>query len=180
MQLELKHIKGRQLEQDYSCDAGDFPELMVLASAGDSAYRSPINLHLRFDQSGRMIEVTGHIQATLDLTCGSCLGTFGYELTENFALTFVPEVEQTDFVPEQELEPDELGLIPYREDRLELLIPVQEQLLLAVPMHPLCSVNCRGLCPQCGVDLNTTPCRCEKKVFNSKFGALAQIKGHAD
>ena len=180
MQLELKHIKGRQLEQDYSCDAGDFPELIVLASAGDSVYRSPINLHLRFDQSGRMIEVTGHIQATLDLTCGSCLGTFGYELTENFTLTFVPEVEQTDFVPEQELEPDELGLIPYREDRLDLLIPVQEQLLLAVPMHPLCSVNCRGLCPQCGVDLNTTPCNCEKKVFNSKFGALAQIKGNAD
>jgi uncharacterized protein len=178
--LELKHIKGRPLEQEYSCDPGDFPELMELASAGDSAYRSPINLHLRFDQSGRMIEVTGHIQATLDVTCGSCLGTFGYELTEDFALTFVPAVEQTAVEPEQELESAELGMIPYREDRLELLTPVQEQLLLAVPMHPLCSVNCRGLCPQCGVDLNTTACTCEKKAFNSKFGVLAKIKSHAD
>ena len=180
MQLELKYIKGRQLEQDYSFNAGDFPELGVLAGTGGSAYRSPINLRLRFVPSGRMIEVTGHIKAILDLTCGSCLGTFEYELTEDFALTFVPEVAQTELVPEQELEPDELGLIPYRDDRLELLLPVQEQLLMAVPMHPLCAVNCRGLCPHCGVDLNTTPCSCEKKVFNSKFGVLAQIKGHVD
>lgn len=180
MQLELKHIKGGQLDQEYSCAAGDFPELVRLAGAGESAYRSPINLHLRFILSGRMIEVIGHIQATLDVTCGSCLGTFEYELAEDFALTFVPEVEQTDQEPEQELAADELGLIPYREDRLDLLFPVQEQLLLAVPMHPLCSATCRGLCPQCGADLNTTGCNCEKKVFNSKFGVLAQIKGQAD
>jgi len=176
VQLELKHIKGGKLEQDYSCDAGDFPELGVLAGAGDSAYRSPINLCLGFVQSGRMINVAGHIKATLDLTCGCCLGTFEYELTEDFAFTFVPEPEQRDLAPEQELEPDELGLITYREDRLELLIPVQEQLLLAVPMHPLCSAHCRGLCSHCGVDLNTTACNCEKKAFNSKFGVLAQLK----
>lgn len=180
MQLELKHIKGGLLEQDYTCDAGDFPDLVALASAGDSVYRSPISLHLRFVQSGRIIEATGHIQATLDVTCGSCLATFAYELAEDFALTFVPEAEQTDLAPEQELESDELGLIPYREDRLELLTPVQEQLLLAVPMHPLCSADCRGLCPECGVDLNTTTCTCGKKVFNSKFGILAQLKGKAD
>jgi len=180
VQLELKHIKGGQLEQDYSCDAGDFPDLMMLAEAGDSAYRSPIHLHLRFIQSGRMIEVAGHIQATLDLTCGCCLGTFEYELVEDFALTFVPEMEQPDLEAERELDPGELGLIPYREDRLELLTPVQEQLLMAVPMHPLCSTGCRGLCPDCGVDLNTTVCRCEKKMFNSKFGALAQFKDKAD
>lgn len=180
MQLDLKHIKGRQLEQDYSFNAGDFPELKELADTAGGAYRSPIYLRLRFVPSGRMIEVTGHIRATLDLTCGSCLGTFEYELTEDFALTFVPEVVQTELVPEQELEPDELGMIPYREDRLELLIPVQEQLLMAVPMHPLCTVDCQGLCPQCGVDLNMTPCSCKKKVFNSKFGVLAQIKGQVD
>lgn len=176
MQLELKHIKGGRLEQDYSCDAGDFPELAMLAGAKDSAYRSPIKLHLHFVQSGRMIDVTGQIQAVLDLTCGCCLGAFEYELTEDFVLTFVPEPEQTVLVPEQELEADELDLIFYREDRLELLTPVQEQLLLAVPMHPLCSTDCRGLCPVCGGDLNTFSCNCDKKVFISKFGVLSQLK----
>ncbi|MFO7813128.1 MAG: DUF177 domain-containing protein [Pelovirga sp.] len=180
MQLELKHIKGGQLEQDYQCAVGDFPELQELANTGDCVYRDPIRLLLRFIQSGRMVEVSGHIQATLELTCGGCLGSFEYALAEDFDLTFVPEVEPTEPALEQELETDELGLIPYREDRLELLTPVQEQLLLAVPMHPLCSATCRGLCPVCGVDLNTSSCRCEKKIFNNKFGALAQIKGKAD
>lgn len=180
MQLELKHIKGGQLEQDYRCTVGDFPELLELASTGGCVYRDPICLHLRFIRSGRMVEVAGHIQATLELTCGCCLSTFEHELAEDFDLTFVPEAEVADPAPEQELEPDELGQIPYSEDRLELLSPVQEQLLLAVPMHPLCSADCRGLCPVCGVDLNSTACRCEKKVFNNKFGALAQLKGKAD
>lgn len=180
MQLELKHIKGGQLEQDYRCAVGDFPKLLELASAGDCVYRDPICLYLRFTRSGRMVEVAGHIKATLELTCGCCLGTFAYELAEDFDLTFVPEAEPADLALEQELEPEELGLIPYDEDRLELLTPLQEQLLLAVPMHPLCSADCKGLCPVCGVDLNMTDCRCEKKVFNSKFGALAQLKGKAD
>ncbi len=180
MQLELKHIKGGQLEQDYRCAVGDFPELSELVSTGDCVYRDPICLHLRFTSSGRTVEVVGHIQATLELTCGCCLKSFDYELAEDFNLTFVPEVEPIDLAPEQELESDELGLIPYSEDRLELLTPVQEQLLLAVPMHPLCSVDCRGLCPVCGVDLNKASCRCEKKVFNNKFGVLAQIKGKTD
>jgi len=180
VQLELKHIKGGQLEQDYTCAVGDFPELQELADTGDSAYRGPIRLQLSFAQSGRMIDVAGHIRALLDLTCGSCLGTFEYELAEDFTLTFVPEGEPADLALEQELESDELGKVPYRDDRLELLVPVQEQLLLAVPMHPLCSPDCQGLCPVCGGDLNTTRCRCEQKVFNSKFGVLAQLKGKAD
>jgi uncharacterized protein len=180
VQLELKHIKGGQLEQDYKCAVGDFPELLELVSAGDCVYRDPIFLRLRFTQSGRMVEVAGYIQATLELTCGCCLGRVEYELAEDFNLTFVPEVEPIDLATEQELESDELGQIPYSDDRLELLIPVQEQLLLAVPMHPLCSADCRGLCPVCGVDLNTTSCRCEKKIFNNKFGDLAQIKGKTD
>nr|WP_224746781.1 DUF177 domain-containing protein [Pelovirga terrestris] len=178
--MELKHIKGGQLEQDYSCAVGDFPELLELANNGECVYRDPIGVHLRFTQSGRLVEVAGHVQATLELTCGCCLTTFAYALAEDFDLTFVPETEPADPATEQELEPDELGLIPYGEDRLELLIPVQEQLLLAVPMHPLCSADCRGLCPVCGVDLNMTDCRCEKNVFNNKFGALAKLKGKAD
>lgn len=180
MQLELKHIKGGQLEQDYTCAVDDFPELQELAGTGDGVYRGPIHLHLRLIRSGHMVEVAGQIRATLDLTCGCCLGTFEYKLTEGFDLSFVPDVEPTDLAPEQELESDELGMIPYRDDRLELLIPVQEQLLLAVPMHPLCSAGCRGLCPHCGADLNKMVCNCEKKVFNSKFGALAQLKDMAD
>ena len=176
MQLELKHIKGGLLEQDHTCAVGDFPLLEELAEAGDGVYSGPIQLRLRFARSGHMVEVAGHIRATLELTCGGCLGTFRYEVAEGFDLTFVPDAESADPLPEQELESDDLGMIPYRDDRLELLAPLQEQLLLAVPMHPLCSADCRGLCPVCGVDLNTRVCSCEKEIFNSKFGALAQLK----
>ncbi len=177
MQLELKHIRGGELEQEYSCHPKEFPGLVLLTGVGDSVYRDPVLVKLRFVQSGRLIEVSGYVQATLDLICGCCLSPFTFDLAEEFALSFVPESTLPDLTTEVELETDELALIPYREDRLELLVPVQEQLLMAVPMHPLCLDDCKGLCPDCGVDLNKTACHCEKKVFNSKFGDLAHLKG---
>ncbi|MFO7764960.1 MAG: DUF177 domain-containing protein [Pelovirga sp.] len=177
MYVELKHIKGGQLEQEHTCDPGDFPELAVLSKEHGAAYDGPVQIFLRFRQSARMVEVDGRLQATLVVTCGRCLGAFQYELAESFALTFVPDQGEEDSAAERELEYNELGMIPYRDDRLELLEPLQEQLIMAIPIRALCNDHCRGLCPECGADLNHSSCDCEKKLFNSKFGVLAQLKG---
>jgi uncharacterized protein len=81
-----------------------------------------------------------------------------------------------DAGPEIELEADELGLIYYRDETLELREPLQEQLIMAVPIGPVCRDACQGLCPECGTDQNEAQCDCEKKPFNNKFGALADLK----
>lgn len=176
VQLELKHIKGGLLEQDYSFQVADFPEVAALARDGLASYRDPIRFHLRFQQTGRIIEVDGAVQATIDLTCARCLCPLVYPLDERFTLTFAPVAAESQDVEERELEKEELGLIPYSDDRLELLEPLQEQLLMAIPVRTLCSASCRGLCAQCGADLNREPCACEKVPFNNKFGDLAKLR----
>ena len=177
MYVELKHIKGGLLEQEYTCDPGNFPELAALSAEKDAAYRGPVSFHLRFRQTARMVEVEGSLQATLVMNCGRCLGSFERDLAEPIVMTFVPAEDEDDSAVERELEYSELGLIPYRDDRLELLEPLQEQLLMAVPIRALCDADCRGLCPECGADLNLSGCHCEKTPFNSKFGVLAKLKG---
>lgn len=176
MRVELKHIKGGLLEQEYTCDPADFPDLVNPAVQGDVGYQGPISVRLRFRQSARMVEVDGCLEATLTLVCGRCLTTFEYELVEPVAMTFVPEAEEDEAAEEREIDQLELGMIPYRDDCLELLIPLQEQLLMAVPIRALCSSDCKGLCPECGADGNLAACGCEKKLFNSKFGVLAKLK----
>jgi uncharacterized protein len=53
---------------------------------------------------------------------------------------------------------------------------LREQVLLALPMKVLCGLDCRGLCPQCGTNLNLKSCDCAKEQFNPNLDALLEIK----
>lgn len=177
MRLELKDLKNGYLEQDVSFQAADFPVMAELAQDGIELV-APVAFHLRLQQSGQMVEVDGRLETTIALSCGRCLQPYEKVLCSRFALTFTPYVadEQQDEEAEIELDTDELGLVYYRDECLDLLPPLQDQLVMALPIAPLCSEECRGLCPECGCDLNKETCHCEKKIFNNKFSALAGLK----
>jgi len=51
-----------------------------------------------------------------------------------------------------------------------------EQLQLNVPMKPLCRADCRGLCPDCGADLNAGACSCAETRADPRWGSLAALK----
>jgi uncharacterized protein len=51
---------------------------------------------------------------------------------------------------------------------------VREAVILSVPAKPLCSENCKGLCPVCGTDLNRSTCSCAKKDIDPRWD---QLKG---
>ncbi len=177
MRLELKDLKEGLLEQEYSCGSKDFPVLSELADEADVRFREPLYFKLRLQKTGQIVEVDGSLSAAVGLKCGRCLQPFEQQLAADFALTFSPLVErEEDAAEEVELEADELGLIYYRDEILELREPLQEQLIMSVPIGPCCQEKCQGLCPECGTDLNKAKCTCAKKPFNNKFGALADLK----
>lgn len=174
MHLELKDIKGGVLEQDYSCSLLEFPDLIAIAEAGGPKFSEPLVFQLRLQRAGAFVEIDGHFDAGVALTCGRCLQNFKQMLSEVFSLTFVPSLEEGDTEEEVELETAELGLITYNEEVLELQEPLQEQLLVAIPVSPVCNPSCMGLCPECGANLNLGQCDCVRKSFN-KFSVLADI-----
>jgi len=53
---------------------------------------------------------------------------------------------------------------------------VRQELLLALPMKPLCSEECKGLCPRCGVNLNIETCDCRVKGMDSRWEGLKDLK----
>lgn len=74
-----------------------------------------------------------------------------------------------------ELVVEDLDLYGYEGEKLDLEPLLREQLLLAVPFAPLCSETCKGLCSQCGADLNREPCSCEP-ILDPRLAALREIK----
>ncbi len=51
-----------------------------------------------------------------------------------------------------------------------------EQIFLEIPYQPLCSENCKGLCPQCGQDRNLSPCGCNQEDWEAGFSVLRKLK----
>jgi uncharacterized protein len=100
---------------------------------------------------------------------------FEQSVSESFSLTFVSQLKDVESEEEFELEADELDLIVYQDEVLELRDPLQEQLMMAIPISPICKSSCRGLCLECGANLNINECGCVRKLFNNKFTGLADI-----
>lgn len=178
MRLELKDISDSELRQDYSCQVTDFPLLVELQGREAIRFVDALCFSLRLQKTGQIVEVDGHFAAQATFSYGHCLQTFQHQLAADFSLTYTPLVDTGSSVDAEEIELDaeQLGLVYYKNETIDLLQPLQEQVLMSLPIAPVCREDCRGLCPECGCDLNSQTCNCEKKPFNNKFTALTGLK----
>ncbi|MDT8421130.1 MAG: DUF177 domain-containing protein [Desulfuromonadales bacterium] len=177
MRLELDEISAGGIVREYSIPAESFPELKELVDSGQMAFVTPVAFSLRLQRPGQMVELDGTLAVTIQEVCGRCLADLETRITSTFSLTFTPRKEEESGGEEEvELEAEELGLIAYEGDAIDLSESLQEQVIISLPISPLCKEDCRGLCAECGTNLNETSCACEKKVFNNKFAALRKLK----
>lgn len=114
---------------------------------------------VRLEKHGKDILVRGHLEGHLDLTCSRCLDYYAGPFTADFDLLLVPGPEP--MVPEEELTAADLDLDYVTGAMVDLEGIIREQIILTVPLKPLCREECRGLCPGCGANLNREACTCK-------------------
>lgn len=124
---------------------------------------------------GRDILVRGHLAGHLDLSCSRCLNPFTEPVAADFDLLLVPK-PGTAAAEEEELSPADLDLDYYTGEVVDLESLLKEQIILLIPVKPLCDEICKGLCPQCGANLNRETCHCRPEAVNSSFADLAKLK----
>ena len=119
--------------------------------------------------------VKGTVEGELVLECGRCLKEFRYRIQEGIDLELRPAafLESSD---EIELTDDDLDVEFFRGDALDLNHIVVEQISLALPMKPLCSDNCGGLCVVCGQERNRGTCSCDDESVDLRWEALRSLK----
>ena len=123
------------------------------------------------------IRVFGRVAAPLALSCSRCLADFTSFVDTSFTIFFRKEAAATASV-EEDLELGDMDLISssYTGDELDLTHEIEEQVAMEIPLKPLCSESCKGLCHECGVDLNTSSCSCSKESVSLTFSALKDFK----
>lgn len=133
----------------------------------------------RVERAGMDMRVRGEVKAKLVATCDRCLNEVAIPIAAPFDLIYLPEDPGAGQTGETELHERDLYLAVYENDQINLDDLVLEQLELNLPARVLCREDCQGLCSECGADLNTEQCRCEKPI-DPRWQALADLKKKAE
>ena len=64
----------------------------------------------------------------------------------------------------------------YEEETIDLDPIILEQIVLQIPMRVVCRETCRGLCPQCGTNLNISSCTCSGRMIDERLSVLKNLK----
>lgn len=123
----------------------------------------PVQVRLHLEALSDGIAVTGVATAHWHGECKRCLAPV-QESTE-IDIDELYQVKVTD--------PD---AFPIDADQLTLLPMVRENILVVVPQFLLCQPECKGMCPQCGADLNEGQCSCDTPVTDDRWAALEALK----
>jgi uncharacterized protein len=121
------------------------------------------------------IRVRGHLNVKMAMPCDRCLESAVYPIDSDFDLFYRPAdtAPDADEVEIGEGE-DEIGF--YEGAGLELEDALREFVLLAIPMQRLCRQDCKGICPNCGLNRNENACSCREHLTDDRWAALKQIE----
>ncbi|MFC1475157.1 DUF177 domain-containing protein [Candidatus Zixiibacteriota bacterium] len=132
-----------------------------------------IELRLNIQESGEEYYCQGEVRAIVSLECARCLTELKKNLTS-----------QTDFIVCSKEKYDKEKEIVDNEDyafykgsdlNVDLGDIVRQALILEMTIKPLCSEDCRGLCPKCGVNLNEKSCSCNVEQYDPRWEALKKL-----
>jgi len=178
MFIKIKDLELRKLEFDESIAPG------VIALGEDLEQRGPVRTSgraelIRENRGAREmiddIRLVGRFSAEIEVRCARCLDAVDNKLAEEFDLLYRPlgVDARGDEVSISKAE-TEIGY--YQGEGMLLEDALKEQILLALPVKQLCRANCKGLCPQCGKNLNVESCDCVTTMQDPRWAALEDIR----
>ncbi len=108
---------------------------------------------------------TGKIEYTFTDECARCLKEFDRRIESSF---------QADIVEKEDTESDEIQLL-IADGSIKMDETIKQLIYLSLPMKSLCSKDCKGICPSCGVNLNNEQCKCENNLRDPRLEKLKDL-----
>lgn len=165
MQINVTKIKS-------TAETKDSVNLCEQVATADFGYEeleliSPLTFVGEIEHTAPYFRLNGEVSAEIKLMCSRCLAEFSMQLAVPIAEVYTNKQEALPDVDEdsEDFGFDEIGF--FEGDEIEIAPALLKALFLELPMRPLCREDCRGICPECGADLNKGDCGC--KVDNIDF-----------
>jgi uncharacterized protein len=135
----------------------------------------PLKVEINIAKAGTKYVLDGHLSGRLIIRCDRCLEQYGSDLESGFRLFLAISPSGTG-QSELELLEDDMGIDFLSGNEIDLEEVVRAQIYLSLPMKCLCSEDCLGLCPFCGVNLNVETCGCQSEKRHPAFLKMKNLK----
>lgn len=176
VKIRAHDIKEKELVLAGDESIADYPTLHAVEVAGECRFVKPLTVNLTVAREYDHIRVHGNVVTSVSMGCSRCLGETVHDVASAFTIFYSKDTGLRQDEEEVELAEEDLISVTYEGDEIDFSSEIAEQVLLAIPFKPLCREDCRGLCGNCGVDLNVAECGCDKQGINLKFSALKNFK----
>lgn len=153
-----------------------FPLLAELQSKGEGEFISPLAVELTVVREYGHIRVKGGVTVAMRFACSRCLVPFESEISSVFTMFYTKGNQIASDEDEVELAEEDLVSVSYDDDEIDFAPEIAEQVIMELPLKPLCCEGCQGICATCGAELNEGDCGCERASLNLKFSALKNFK----
>jgi uncharacterized protein len=175
--LKQYFVDLKDLTQEKLSLQGSFEPGRIDFSAENIKQVEPLVWNATVERPGLEVRVAGSLETTVELNCSRCLEPARCSVSKTFDLFFRQRDEfMFDEDDEIELSDKDTRTAFFSGTQLAIGDILREQVLLGLPMKALCRLDCKGLCPQCGTNLNLKSCDCAKEQFNPNLDALLEIK----
>ncbi len=173
MLLSIQELEVRKIKFDSVYEPGklDFSasavrQISPLKAVGEAEI---------LENTGGEVRVQGDLSVIVEADCDRCLTPAKFEVNAPFDLFYQPSsiVEGED---ELAINEGDTEIAFYGSAGIELEDVLTEQVVLLLPMHLLCSENCKGICPICGKNRNESDCHCTAALTDDRWSGLKQFK----
>jgi uncharacterized protein len=170
------------------------------ASLRTAAPTRPTSVRFNLRSVDEVVVVSGDVDTTVQLLCSRCAAPFLFPVDEHFTALYCKDKQMAGIAYlDKNARPrgqnkgyarhahdeggangkeaaDDLEINYIAEEYLELPLILSEQVRIRIPFQPLCKEDCKGICANCGSDLNVGRCACAKIVKETAFASLKNFK----
>ena len=172
-ELEREPLDFEEVFQPGVIDLGD--EIRQRTPMKATGRAELVEEHVGKHQVIKDIRLRGHLTAGLELPCARCVDPVGQDIVRDFELLYRPLGADAGR-DELSVTAAEAEIGYYQGDGLQLEDVLREQVLLALPLKVVCRQDCKGLCPQCGKNLNQEQCSCSITLEDPRWAALKEVR----
>jgi uncharacterized protein len=148
-------------------------------------FTEPIRVDYALERVGQQVVCRALVSTSLQMACSRCLKSVQVPISEEMTILIrfssghsvsggsINGTPPTEYAGEET--DQEVKTVSSDTDRIDVTEEIRQTLLLAIPVKPLCHDGCRGLCPQCGMDLNTGRCDCHIPTVDPRWSGLERM-----
>ena len=130
-----------------------------------SYIEDPLDVDLLIENHAGLVSMSANVVVGINTTCDRCATDMYKKYKYSFSHVIVPSLSENmpcDYVEAKDF-------------NLDIYDVIMSDVLLELPTKFLCKDTCKGICPNCGKNLNEGNCKCHKGMVDPRFEILRQL-----